>query len=71
MDHSDRFFAINGPELDIRDAVLALERVLDVEDLEIPARITLEAAVAALRELEGASASSPEEIAADSIRRTH
>lgn len=54
MDHWDNFFATTGSELDIQDAILALERVLDLPELDIPARITLEAATAVLRELESA-----------------
>ncbi len=71
MDASNSFFASTGLELDIRDAVLALERVLDLDDLEIPARITLEAAVATLRELESDPSTSPEKLRTDPLRRFH
>ena len=71
MDPSNTFFATTGLELDIRDAVLALERVLDLDDLEIPARITLEAAVATLRELESSPSPSRGELRSDGLRRYH
>jgi hypothetical protein len=54
MDRWNPFFATTGVELDIRDAVLALERVLEAPDLGISTRITLEAAAAVLRELDSA-----------------
>jgi hypothetical protein len=71
MDPSDSFFATTGAELDIRDAVLALERVLDQGDLDIPARITLQAALATLRELESCPAPSREDLLGDPLRRHH
>lgn len=54
MDRWNPFFATSGVELDIRDAVLALERILALPDLGVSTRITLEAAAAVLRELDGA-----------------
>jgi hypothetical protein len=54
MDRWNPFFATTGIELDIRDAVLALERVLELPELGVSTRITLEAAAAVLRELDAA-----------------
>ncbi len=71
MDRWNPFFATSGVELDIRDAVLALERVLDQPDLGVSTRITLQAAAAVLRELDGAPLESSDTDPSGSPRQSH
>ncbi len=71
MDRWNPFFATSGVELDIRDAVLALERVLDLPDLGVSTRITLQAAAAVLRELDSAPLASADTDPSSSPRHSH
>jgi hypothetical protein len=56
MDGWNRYFATTGLELDMRDALVALERIVSHKGLDPSLRISLEAAAAALREAEAESA---------------
>lgn len=56
MDGWNRYFATTGLELDMRDALLALERILATKGLDPSLRINLAAAASALREAEGENA---------------
>ena len=71
MDRWNPFFATTGVELDIRDAVLALERVLELPDLGVSTRITLEAAAAVLRELDGAPLGAADSDCSGTPRHSH
>ena len=55
MDDWKQWFAMTGAELDVQDALLALERVLGRAGLGPELRDSLERAAAALRQLEKAA----------------
>lgn len=59
MDRWTNYFATTGSELDIREALISLERVLAEARLDPCQRIALEAAASVLREIEATAAVSP------------
>jgi len=56
MDAGDSCFATTGAELDVQEALVALERVLGRPGFSGGVRVRLEEAAAALREIEAGAA---------------